>query len=64
MTGESTNLTRDIRLEVIVKEYLNLAQGAGSKVEKLTNAFIKSIEAGYWRPGDRIPTEVSLTGLF
>lgn len=61
MTGESTNLSRDIRLEVIVKEYLNLAQGAGSKVEKLTNAFIKSIEAGYWRPGDRIPTEVSLT---
>ena len=61
MTGKSTNLSRDIRLEVILKEYSNLAQGAGSKVEKLTNAFIKSIEAGYWRPGDRIPTEVSLT---
>jgi len=57
----STNQSRDIRLEVIVKEYMALAQGAGSKVEKLTNAFIKSIEAGYWRPGDRIPTEVSLT---
>ena len=61
MTGKSTNFSRDIRLDVILKEYLNLAQGAGSKVEKLTNAFIKSIEAGYWRPGDRIPTEVSLT---
>jgi len=58
MTGKPTNLSRDIRLEVILKEYLNLAQGSGSKVEKLTNAFIKSIEAGYWRPGDRIPTEV------
>ena len=43
---------------------VNLEQGAGSKVEKLIDAFIKSIEAGYWRPGDRIPTEVSLTGLF
>jgi DNA-binding GntR family transcriptional regulator len=61
MTGKPANLSRDIRLEVILKEYLNLAQGAGSKVEKLTNAFIKSIEAGYWRPGDRIPTEVLLT---
>jgi GntR family transcriptional regulator len=40
---------------------VNLAQGAGSKVEKLIDAFIKNIEAGYWRPGDRIPTEVSLT---
>jgi GntR family transcriptional regulator len=58
---ESTNRSKDIRLEVILKEYLNLVPGTGSKVEKLTNAFIKSIEAGYWRPGDRIPTEVSLT---
>ena len=58
---ESTNRSKDIRLEVILKEYLKLAQGAGSKVEKLTNAFIQSIEAGYWRPGDRIPTEISLT---
>ncbi|CAB1065735.1 hypothetical protein D1BOALGB6SA_10534 [Olavius sp. associated proteobacterium Delta 1] len=61
MTKESASLSRDIRLEVILKEYLNLAQGNGSKVEKLTNAFIRSIEAGYWRPGDRIPTEISLT---
>jgi len=60
MSAESTNQSRDIRLEVIVQEYLALAKGAGSKAEKLTNAFIKSIEAGYWRPGDRIPTEVSL----
>lgn len=57
----STSLSKDIRLEVILKEYLNLAQTTGSKAEKLTNAFIKSIEAGYWRPGDRIPTEISLT---
>jgi hypothetical protein len=33
MTGESTNRSKDIRLEVILKEYLNLAQGSGSKVE-------------------------------
>ncbi len=61
MALKFNSLNRDIRLEVILKEYLNLAQGAGSKVEKLTNAFIQSIEAGYWRPGDRIPPEVSLT---
>jgi DNA-binding GntR family transcriptional regulator len=61
MTAKSTSIAKDIRLEVILKEYLTLAQGAGSKVDKLTNAFIKSIEAGYWRPGDRIPTEISLT---
>ena len=40
---------------------VNLAQVAGSNIEKLTNALIKSIEAGYGRPGDRIPAEVSLT---
>lgn len=61
MNGKFSNRSRDIRLEVILKEYLKLAPGAGSKVEKLTNAFIESIEAGYWRPGDRIPTEISLT---
>jgi GntR family transcriptional regulator len=61
MTDKSANLSRDIRLEVILKAYLNQTQGVGSKVEKLTSAFIESIEAGYWRPGDRIPTEASLT---
>jgi len=61
MTKKTIKASKDIRLEVILREYLSLSQGAGSKVEKLTNAFIKSIEAGCWRPGDRIPTEVTLT---
>lgn len=61
MTVKATHKSKDIRLEVILGEYETLAHGEGSKVDKLTNAFIKSIEAGCWRPGDRIPTEVTLT---
>ena len=51
---------RNILLETILKEYLRLESGPDSKAKKLANAFIKTIEAGYWRPGDRIPNEADM----
>jgi len=51
---------RDIRIEAIKREFSRLEHTPGSKVDKLKLAFIRTIEAGYWRPGDRIPTETEL----
>jgi len=51
---------RDIRIEAIKMEFTRLEHTPGSKVDKLKLAFIRTIEAGYWRPGDRIPTETEL----
>ncbi len=55
---------RDIRLEVIKREYARLKYAPGTKADKIEQAIIRTIEAGYWNPGDRIPTEVELARTF
>lgn len=61
MSPRNSKPAQNIRLEAVEEEYRRLESGPGSKVDKLTNAFIKTMEAGFWRPGDRVPTEVHLT---
>lgn len=60
MAEQRTTSKHNIRLEAILSEYLAQESKPGSKAEKLANAMIKTIEAGYWRPGDRIPTEAAM----
>ncbi len=47
----------DIRLQALLSDYEEASGDGGSKVERIYNAFLKTIETGYWRPGDQLPTE-------
>lgn len=44
-------------IDALKAEYLRAARGPGSKKSHLIDALLHSIERGYWRPGDRLPTE-------
>lgn len=62
--AERNKRIRDIRIEAIRREFTRLEHTPGSKADKLKLAFIRTIETGYWRPGDRIPTETELVQAF
>ena len=44
----------DIRLHALLNGYEN---SDGAKADRIYNAFLKTVDAGYWRPGDKLPAE-------
>jgi GntR family transcriptional regulator len=48
---------RDIRLEALLEDFNKSDDNDGSKVERIYQAFLKTVDSGYWRPGDKLPTE-------
>lgn len=48
---------RDIRLEALLEGFKSSDDNDGSKVERIYQAFLKTVDSGYWRPGDKLPTE-------
>ena len=54
----------DLRLSAVAKRFEKLAQTPGPKAGKLCEAILSTVEAGYWRPGDRLPSEQDLARIF
>ena len=59
--ARSTTAT-DFRSEALAGFYREAAGGSGPKRAKLHRAMLKMIEHGFWNPGDRLPTDLELTG--
>ena len=51
---------RDIRLLALLERYKETSGQSQSKACGIYEAFLKTVEAGYWRSGDKIPTERQL----
>ena len=54
---------KDIRLEALADAYAILERTPGKKSDKCCEAFVKTIETGYWRPGDPVPTEIQIASV-
>ena len=50
-------INKDIRLGALADAYAAIKDTPGQKADKCCEAFVKTIESGYWRPGDFVPTE-------
>lgn len=51
-----------VRFDVLVRTLANFsADRSSSKIQALINTFSELIERGFWRPGDRLPTEKELS---
>ena len=48
--------------EALADFYRQMANEPGPKRAKLYRAMLKMIEQGFWNPGDRLPTDLELTG--
>ena len=55
---------RDIRLQALLERYKKNSRQSKSKAGDIYEAFLKTVEAGYWRSGDKIPTERQLASAF
>jgi len=55
---------RDIRLQALLERYKKNSGQSKSKAGDIYEAFLKTVEAGYWRSGDKIPTERQLASAF
>jgi len=66
LPGTVTKLSwkEDLRLSAVVETFKELERSPGQKAEKLCEAILKSGEGGYWRPGERLPSEQDLTTVF
>lgn len=52
----------EARFDVLIRTLANCsADPSQSKIQALIQAFSELIERGYWRPGDRLPTEKQLS---
>lgn len=58
-----TEIGKDIRLEALADAYATLKDMPGQKADKCCEAFVKTIENGYWRPGDFLPTEKEIAAI-
>lgn len=56
-------IRKDIRLEALADAYAAVAVGPAQKADKCREAFVETIEAGYWRPGDLVPTEKEIAAV-
>lgn len=54
---------RDIRLQALLLDYQATEKDDGTKADRLYQAFLKTIEDGYWRPEDRLPSERQMAAL-
>ena len=52
----------DLRLGILA-DYFEAQTNNGPKATRLFEAFLRMMEGGYWSPGDRIPSELELTGI-
>lgn len=61
-TRLSTDQRDAERFDVLVRTLANVSADRGlSKIQALINTFSELIERGFWRPGDRLPTEKELS---
>jgi GntR family transcriptional regulator len=58
-----TEIGKDIRLEALADAYATLTDMPDQKADKCCEAFVKTIERGYWRPGDFLPTEKEIAAI-
>ena len=54
---------KDVRLDALVDSFKTLQDCGHQKAEQFCEAFLKTIESGYWRPGDLIPTEKEIAAV-
>jgi len=48
---------RDIKLAAVRESYEKRSRDRAPKFRKLFDAFVETLERGFWRPGDHVPTE-------
>jgi len=61
-TRNRANQGEEARFDVLIRTLANCsADPSQSKIQALIQAFSELIERGYWRPGDRLPTEKQLS---
>ena len=58
-----TGIGKDIRLEALADAYATMKDRPWRKADKCCEAFVKTIESGYWRPGDFVPTEKEISAV-
>lgn len=54
---------KEFRLDALADAYATLIDMPGQKADKCCEAFVKTIERGYWRPGDFLPTEKEIAAI-